>query len=136
MAGGFLAKTPASFGPNAGKADPKLEGRWHPDNFLGKMYNNMYARPTLLAALQEWEDISKVSGISKSALAYRWMTFSSALKGRYGDGIILGGNPEQLKETLEALSEGPLQDDMAERIQQIWKTVKAEAPVDNYQASI
>ena len=38
----------------------------------------------------------------------------------------------QLEETLRAIKDGPLDDDIAKRVDEIWKLVKDEAPIDNY----
>jgi aflatoxin B1 aldehyde reductase len=46
----------------------------------GEMYKVMYAKETLLDALDEWGHIAKAAGVSKAALAYRWIAYHSALK--------------------------------------------------------
>lgn len=38
----------------------------------------------------------------------------------------------QLEETLKAIEDGPLDENIAKRVDKIWELVKAEAPVDNY----
>jgi len=126
LAGGYFVQKPETF------SQENIEGRFDRNTFHGQMYHKMYNRPALVAALPEWEAISKQSGVSKAALAYRWVMYHSALKPELGDGIIVGASrPSQLKETLEALDAGPLDPAVVDRIQKVWEAVKHEAPLDN-----
>lgn len=87
----------------------------------------------MLEALNQWEAISKESGIAKAALAYRWVTFNSQLTTKFGDGIIIGASRlSQLEETLTWLEDGPLDAKVTQQIDKVWDTVKHEAPFDNY----
>lgn len=56
---------------------------------IGKVYNYIYSRPSLLEALSEWEAIAKEAGVSKAVLAYRWVMYNSMLSAECGDGIIV-----------------------------------------------
>ena len=38
----------------------------------------------------------------------------------------------QLEETLRAIEDGPLDESIANRVDNLWDLVKEEAPVDNY----
>lgn len=97
------------------------------------MYIAMYGKESLYAALDEWAHIAKDAGISKAALAYRWITYHSALKKEYGDGIIVGASKvAQLEETLKVIDDGPLDEKTTGRVDEIWKKVEHEAPLDNY----
>lgn len=83
--------------------------------------------------MSEWQSIAEEAGISKAALAYRWVTFNSVLAAEHGDAIIIGSSSvEQLKQTLDALAQGPLKPSIVKRIDQVWETVKHEAPIDNF----
>ncbi|KAI9761251.1 MAG: hypothetical protein M4579_001171 [Chaenotheca gracillima] len=129
LAGGFLVKSSAQFKDNT------LEkgGRFDAESMVGQLYNSLYKKPSLLNALTEWEDVAREAGVSKSALAYRWVTYHSALKKKYGDGIILGASKgTQLEETLKAIDAGPLDSKTVSRIDKLWDSVKDEAPLDNY----
>lgn len=93
----------------------------------------MYGKPALIEALKDWEAIAHDAGVSKAALAYRWVLYHSALKGEFGDGCIIGATQtEQLEETMRDVREGPLAKETIERIEGIWKGVEHEAPLDNY----
>ena len=114
----------------------KTSARWAKGSPLGNLYRSLYGRPALIAALKDWEAIAREYGIGKSALAYRWVVFHSALKGEKGDGCIIGASrPAQLVETLGDLSAGPLPEGAVRRIEEVWERVKDEAPVDNYQSA-
>jgi len=127
LAGGFLVKSPEMF-RSGGGAD-----RGDPNGRVGKLYNGMYNRPSMLEALSEWESIATDARCSTSALAYRWVMYNSPLKEKYGDGIILGASrPRQLVETLQSIRAGPLESSIAKRVDKVWDLVEEEAPTDNY----
>jgi aflatoxin B1 aldehyde reductase len=126
LAGGFLVKTPDFI--NRGGA-----GRWDASTPVGGMYHKMYKRTSLLKALNTWEEISKETGVSKAALAYRWCVYHSALSAEFGDRVIIGASKVvQLEESQKALKDGKLGSDILKRINDVWETVKDESPVDNY----
>jgi aflatoxin B1 aldehyde reductase len=126
LAGGFLVKDAALLGGQGA-------GRWDRDSPLGQLYRALYGKPRLVAALRDWEAIAAEAGVSRAALAYRWVWWHSALKGARGDACIIGSTrPEQLEETLGDVEAGPLPEEAVERIEMIWKSVEQEAPVDNY----
>ncbi|MCJ1232660.1 hypothetical protein MMC14_000613 [Varicellaria rhodocarpa] len=126
IAGGFLTRSPDDIKAGA-------EGRFDTETPVGGMYHKLYNKPTLVEALNEWDSISKESGIAKGALAYRWITYNSQLKVKFGDGVIVGASrPSQLEESLKWIKDGPLPPSVADQIEKIWQKVKEEAPYDNY----
>ena len=93
----------------------------------------MYGKPALLEALGQWEGIAKDEGIPRAELAYRWVAFNSPLKREHGDAVIFGASSlEQLEETVKSCAKGPLSDSAVKRIDEVWKTIEHEAPLDNY----
>jgi aryl-alcohol dehydrogenase-like predicted oxidoreductase len=93
----------------------------------------MYGKESLFKALEEWDVIAKDAGITKAALAYRWIVYHSALKGANGDAVIIGASKvAQVEETLTFIEAGPLPEKIVERVNGIWETVEHEAPLDNY----
>ncbi|KAK9243146.1 NADP-dependent oxidoreductase domain-containing protein [Lipomyces tetrasporus] len=127
IAGGFLVKSSEALRTGI------QGGRWDKDSPIGEMYLGLYSRPKLLAALDKWELIATEAGVTKAALAYRWVVFSSALDPKYDDGVIIGATKvEQLQESLKALEDGPLPDSIVAKIDKLWEDIKDEAPVDNY----
>lgn len=127
LAGGFLVKDAETLRKGGGV------GRWDPNGRVGELYHHQYNRPLLVEALSEWESIANDAGISKAALAYRWVAYNSTLKSEYGDGIIIGASRhQQLLETLRAIEDGPLEASIAKKIDRVWDLVKDQAPVDSY----
>lgn len=107
-------------------------GRFDKNTWVGKMYWDLYARPSYLEALAEWEDIAKEANISRSDLAYRWVCYNSPLSREKGDAIIVGASSvQQLEQNLVGLAKGPLSEETARRIDEIWDKIKHEAPLDN-----
>lgn len=124
LAGGFLTKSVEQIKEGAGRFNTKSDPG---------MYTDMYSRPSLLEALAEWQAIAKEEGCTAADLAYRWVKYNSPLKPEQGDAIIIGASSkEQLKETLGSINSGPLSDKAVEKIDEMWKKVEKDAPLDNY----
>jgi aflatoxin B1 aldehyde reductase len=71
------------------------------------MYHTIYYKPSMIAALKEWEVIAAEAGVSKAALAYRWVVYHTELNGELGDGCIIGATTtEQWEETLRGIKRG------------------------------
>ena len=87
----------------------------------------------MLKALETWDEIAIELGIPKAELAYRWVAFNSRIDGNLGDSIIIGATSiEQLKGTLAGLKNGPLSEDVVGKIDELWKTIEHESPLDNF----
>ncbi|KAL6692382.1 Aldo/keto reductase [Trichoderma pleuroticola] len=124
MAGGLLSKTPEYI--EAGK------GNWDPNTITGKIFRDLYYKPSYLKMLEEFGKLSTETGISRSGLAYRWVRYHSALKAELGDEMILGSvNAQQLEEALGELNKGPLEAATVEKLESLWQLIKDDAPIDN-----
>ncbi|KAH8682689.1 aldehyde reductase [Xylariales sp. PMI_506] len=126
VAGGFFAKSPAEL--RSGTA----RGRWHPDHPMGKLGNTLYGKPSLLDALEAWGALARAEGISPIEMAHRWIAYNSELSPDLGDYIILGGSDVQLKDAVGQIKQGPLSQAAVQKIDEIWKTIAADAPRDNF----
>lgn len=127
LAGGFLAKTSDYF------RNPINKGRWNPDTEVGKLYNHLYNKPHLIAALDTWGEAAERAQCTRAALAYRWVKHHSNLSAKHGDSLLMGASTvEQVSETLQCLNDGPLTPEVVQMIDGIWDTVKDESPFDNY----
>jgi aflatoxin B1 aldehyde reductase len=74
-------------------------------------------------------DLAEEHNISGHAAAIRWTAFHSRLDGKYGDGLIFGVSKiEQLHKTLDALEAGPLPDELAEAITDVYAMVEGAEP--------
>ncbi|KAL3475541.1 NADP-dependent oxidoreductase domain-containing protein [Aspergillus californicus] len=81
------------------------------------------------ALLKVWDDISVNSGISKDELSNRWVVHHSALKGEFGDKVLVG--PETLGEVegaLDGIARGPLPEDVAQSITGIFEVIVKRGP--------
>jgi len=126
IAGGFLSKSKDEL--------MHPEGRFGKGDGLAQLYNGLYNRPSYVAALDEWERIAQSEGVSRTELAYRWVIWHSKLSGERGDKAIIGARTElQLKETLEWVKKGPLGAEAVKRVDGIWESVQADAPLDNFE---
>ncbi len=127
IAGGFLSKSKDQL------LNP--EGRFGSATVIGSMYNAMYNKPSLVAALDTWEQVAQEEGASRAELAYRWVVYHSKLRGELGDAIIIGARTEeQLRETAEAVRKGPLSEAAAKKIGDMWESVKADSSLDNFES--
>ncbi|KAK1573693.1 NADP-dependent oxidoreductase domain-containing protein [Colletotrichum navitas] len=123
----FYAYSPAAGGLFSGHAESS--GRWKPDNFIGKLYSYFYRQPPVQMAVLTILDLAEEHGISGHAAAMRWTAFHSQLDGKHGDGLIFGvSKVEQLNQTLDALNAGPLPNDLAEAITDLYATVDGAEP--------
>lgn len=129
IAGGFLVKSVEQIKEGV--------GRFKKGTMVGDLYSKLYNTPKLLEGLEKWDDIAKKYDIPKSHLAYRWIAFHSSLSKKDDDAIIIGGkNHEQVADTLNAFKEGALPKGAVAEIDDLWETIKDEAPVNNYIALI
>jgi aflatoxin B1 aldehyde reductase len=129
IAGGFLTKTAADLDAGAGRFNPQA---------IGGLYTKLYDKPSLRAALIKWNEIADKEGVSKAELAYRWVAHHSVIaedgwvKGEQ-NGVIIGASKlEQVEQTAEGIKKGKLSQEAVKGIEEIWQSVKADAPVDNF----
>ncbi|SCW01921.1 LAFE_0E10198g1_1 [Lachancea fermentati] len=126
IAGGFLAHTPDEITTGS-------KGRFDNNSPVGKLYQALYNRPKLIEALERWGLIAEKAGVTSAVLAYRWITYHSALDYARGDALIVGSRtPQQLRDTLKAIEDGPLDKNIVAEIDAVWERAKADAPVNNY----
>lgn len=126
LAGGFLTKTAADLDAGAGRFNEKA---------LGGLYKLMYDKPSFRAALSKWDEVAQKEGVSKAELAYRWVAYHSHLQSEE-DGVIFGAsNLKQTEQTAQALKKGKLSADAVKNIEDIWQSIKADAPLDNFSSS-
>lgn len=130
VAGGFLTKTRRALEEGTGG------GRFSESTPASlKMYHGFYVKPSMLQALDRWEELAGLQGVSKAELAYRWVYYHSAMKAELGDTVILGASKvEQIPLTVEGLEKGPLKPEVAKGIDEIWELVKGDAIMNNYEA--
>lgn len=87
-----------------------------------------------MKALRPVYEVARRGGISMLQVALRWMVHHSPLNvqnngaGAVSDGVVIGASSkEQLEESLDALEQGPLPEEVLRRLDEAWKMVKEEA---------
>ncbi|KAJ7032122.1 aldehyde reductase [Mycena alexandri] len=125
IAGGLLTKTATQLREGA--------GRFSKEDGMGGLYAGLYNKPSYYTALDLWAEAAKEAGCSKAELAYRWVAFDSAVDAKYGDAVIFGASKHsQVADTIAWLKRGSVGEKAKAKIDEIWKVVEHEAPVDNY----
>lgn len=128
IAGGLLTKTAAQLRDGGEDA-----GRFAKENGGESIYGGLYNKPSYYKALALWEEAAKEAGCSKAELAYRWVAFDSVVDGKFGDAIVFGASKQShILETAGWLKRGSVGENAKAKIDEIWKVVEHEAPVDNY----
>lgn len=123
IAGGFLVRTPEFI------ANPPDGGRWDRKTIVGRMYHGAFNKPEIIKYLEEYIQLSELTGLGQAELAYRWVRFHSILDGAKGDSIIVGASsPVQLDQTLSFVEKGPLSEAVVGKLEAMWETVKDVAP--------
>jgi aflatoxin B1 aldehyde reductase len=121
LAGGFLIKTPDQIKNGQGSS------RFDTSTPVGQMYAGLYCKETLFSALETFQNRCKKLNIKPSEACFSWLLNHSLLK--EGDAIILGAsNMEQLMENLRDSKGVPLNADIIQELEDLWKTVESEAP--------
>ncbi|KAK6949395.1 hypothetical protein Daesc_009470 [Daldinia eschscholtzii] len=124
-----LSVSPAAGGIFRSNADKYTTSRWKDDNQIGALYSTIYGQPAVEEAVNVVRAAAEKHGITGHAAALRWTAFHSVLDGKYGDGVIFGvSNLNQLKQTLDAIDDGPLPAELAEAIDAVWAVVDGHGP--------
>jgi aflatoxin B1 aldehyde reductase len=128
FAGGLLTKTIEQL--REGTEDAGRFAKSHP---LRGMYDALFNKPSYYKALGLWEEAAKEIGCSRAELVYRWVAFDSAVDPKYGDAVIFGASTHtQISETLGWLKHGSVGEAAKAKIDEIWKVIEHDAPLDNY----
>ncbi|KAK7017694.1 aflatoxin B1 aldehyde reductase member 4 [Favolaschia claudopus] len=131
IAGGLLAKTPQQLLGGGAEA-----GRFAKGDELEKLYGGLYNKPAFHEVLNLWAAAAKDAGCSPAELAYRWVTFDSVVDGSCGDAIIFGvRNHAQIAETMGWLKAGSVGKAAKAKIDEIWKVIEKDSPLDNFNSS-
>ncbi|KAK5720619.1 hypothetical protein LTS12_027616 [Elasticomyces elasticus] len=101
--------------------------RFDPKRMQGKLSHSRYFDDCFFYGLEIIRPVAKKHGITESECALRWLAHHSVLKGENGDGIIIGAsNIKHLEDNLEALSKGPLPEEVVEAINSGWSVVQGK----------
>lgn len=125
LGSGFLSRTPEQIRNG--------EGHFDPSTILGKILQDIYGKPSYLDFLGKYNALAKEAGVSRAALAYRWVCWHGGLDFQRGDQVLVGASSkEQLRETVESIGQGRLAEWVARRLDGMWRVVESEAPENNF----
>ncbi|KAF2477646.1 Aldo/keto reductase [Lindgomyces ingoldianus] len=97
-------------------------------NYMGMAYRNWYDKPSMHSAVRKMEGLCKAHGVQMSDAACRWVLHHSILDGEHGDGVIIGPRTlAQLAKYAESYKQGPLTDELAKELSDVWEIVKEDA---------
>jgi aflatoxin B1 aldehyde reductase len=114
LAGGFLLGNFTEQGVQAGMRFS-----------IASPFTTWYDTPSMHAAVKSFKDIARDSGIELDELAVRWIAYHSALRDE--DAVILGGTKvEQITNNAQKIKKGPLSETVAQRLDDLWGTVKED----------
>lgn len=120
LAGGFLTGKLTS-------GEDVTNTRFSADSKMGVGHQGWYNKPLMHEAVKNLQGVIKPLNLSLAGVAVRWLVYHSFLGA--DDGIIFGGSKiSQLEGNLGDIKKGPLDPDLVDQIQKMWKTVRPEAP--------
>lgn len=112
IAGGFLLGNFTADGVQSGKRFA-----------LNTPYTAWYNHPSMHEAVRKLKAISEKTGLGMDELSFRWERYHSALKD--DDVIIMGASKiEQIRSSVKKASNGPLAEDVAEDLSDLWEGCK------------
>jgi aflatoxin B1 aldehyde reductase len=98
---------------------------------VGDLQRRYYGFPEARAAIEHVRDLGTKYGLSGHEVALRWVRYHSVLDGARGDGMIVAArNGARLEETLTGLERGPLPEEVANAVSDVWEQVKEGVPGD------
>ena len=87
----------------------------------------------LIQALERVSAVAEKYKLENIEAALRWVYFQSLLKPELGDSVILGASKiSQLESNLSYISKGPLPEEVVSVFEDIWKTIKPDAPAYHF----
>ncbi|KAH7184812.1 NADP-dependent oxidoreductase domain-containing protein [Fusarium flagelliforme] len=124
----FYCYSPAAGGFFAQKhKNPDPVSRFAGLTPVGTVYVGMYVKQSIESAVEKALQVAARYGIKGHAAALRWTAHHSILEAEYGDGVVIGASSlEQLESNLSTMEEGPLPDEVAAAIDQVYAEVGDE----------
>ncbi|KAI0892083.1 Aldo/keto reductase [Annulohypoxylon nitens] len=117
--GGFL------LGKITSKDDDPKEGRYAAGPFQ-HLTRGRYFRDGIIEGARQIREAAETRGLSPLELAMRWLVHHSKLQGGH-DGIVIGfSNLQQLRDNLDYLERGPLDEDTLEVLENAWQVSKGD----------
>ncbi|KAF7370608.1 alcohol dehydrogenase [Mycena sanguinolenta] len=128
IAGGLATKTPQEL------RDGGEEGRYAQGRILRKLYAGPLQQVCVLQGAEDMGEGGQGDWYWQGGRwVCRWVAFDSKADPKYGDAVLVGPRSfSQITETLGWLKEGSVGDAAKAKIDEIWKVIEHDAPLDNY----
>jgi len=93
------------------------------------MYVQDYFHDTLFDAAAAVVEGAQAEGLTGHAAALCWTMYHSALRPEHSDAVVIGdSSAEQLSQDLDNAEAGPVSDALAQKFENVWKSVRDGAP--------
>lgn len=128
LAGGFLTgKVTLSTGPEDLKG---TRFEVSDTNMIGRAGRNWYDKESMHTAIRTMDELCRTHKVEMSDAAVRWLVHHSLLDGEKGDGVVIGPkNNTQLEKYGAAYKAGPLPEELAQGLSDLWVGVEDDAAV-------
>ncbi|KAF3766692.1 putative aldo/keto reductase [Cryphonectria parasitica EP155] len=104
-------------------------GRFDVSSKMGKLYNSMFARPKIMAAVDKAVAATAEHGVDAHAAALRWVVYHSHLDPEKGDAVIVGASSVALlSSNLDLINQGPLPEAVIRIMSDVFGQLGDEAP--------
>ena len=92
-------------------------------------YQKRYWKQSFFDAVDLIKEVCTKFDISIIEATYRWLAYHSMLENERGDAILIGASKlSHLKENLESIKSGSLQEEVLDVFERAWKICKADSP--------
>jgi len=130
----FYAYNPLAGGILTGRykyEDKPGSGRFNVETLWGQRYRQRFWTKSVFEAIEKIKHAGAPHNITLLDASLRWMYHHSALKGEYGDAVILGGSSvEHLKNNIDlCVASKPLPQDVVKAIEEAWHSTKQDCPI-------
>jgi len=120
LAGGFLTGKFTSGGDITGT-------RFDKGNKSGAYHQGWYDKPVMHSAVKKLQGMIRPLNLTLAEVSLRWLIYHSVLGEE--DGVILGGSKiEHIGGNVADIAKGPLEKAVVEALDEMWLSVKDEAP--------
>jgi aflatoxin B1 aldehyde reductase len=114
-----------AYSPGASGVLSPSSTRLQADNYIGNATRNLYSNTQMEAVIDRVRKEAELKGMNGHEIALRWTVWDGMLDGEEGDGVVLGcSSQRQLRESLEWVKKGPLDEELRELVGSIWESVK------------
>ena len=92
---------------------------------VGQLYQNIYYSDALLKFSDQYQALAASHGLDPHEVSLRWIIHHSKLSEEHGDAVIIGATSDaQLTTNIDALEAGPLPNEVANKIEAMFETVR------------